>query len=150
MWFRGQDDIDVIACCHDSASQNNTHYSDPSTRFSVLVTARDRFFQATLELIELSARIAEPGDLNSRVAANVQNRTSRESQQVYAGRRNVFAHVGGGDIKPSCLKFLNQFVMYQVNLTQVRLRRVCPDSRAVLHRDASMGITLHAFALDQA
>ena len=71
MRFRGQNDFDVIACGYDSASQNNTHYSDPSKQLAVLITVRDRFFQATLELIELSARIAEPGDFNSRVRTNV-------------------------------------------------------------------------------
>ena len=82
--------------------------------------------------------------------AKMQPRAGRQGQQIDAGCGDVLAKLAGLNRKTFGAQFVEQFGMNQMHLTQIGLRRVPADARAVLDRLAHMGVAGDTQSLEQA
>ena len=98
------------------------------TIVAVLVAADDLLQQAVLEAVDLEAGVAEPGDLDDRLRAYAQQvpmgRPSRSMPCVVTFSPSC----PGATSKPCSADLVEQLPVDQVDLAQVRLRRILGDA----------------------
>ena len=86
-WFAGPD---------FTAGQNDAHDSGFADQLAIAVAIQCGIHQSGLDLVELGARVAQSGDLDDGVPAEMQASAGRQPEQIDAGCRHVFAHLAGG------------------------------------------------------
>jgi hypothetical protein len=86
----------------------------------------------------------------STTAAEAEAGAGRQDEEVDAFGGDVFAHLTGGDLEAGGAQLGVELGVDQVDLAQVRLRRVACDPRAVLDGDAGMGVAVNAETGDEA
>ena len=79
----------------------------------------------------------------------MQQRVSREGKHVQALGEDVLAELAGRQLIALCASLVEELRVEQVDLAQVRLRRIPCHTRAVLDRDTRVGVTLYADARQQ-
>ena len=87
--------------------------------------------------------LRRPVTRTSAVATDPQHRAGRQTEQIDVARQDVFADIAGADHKSLNFQRFKQFPVQQMDLAQVRLRRVARDAGAVFHGRAEMGIALY-------
>ena len=86
---------------------------------------------------------------NERAAADAEDGPRGERQEVEAGRRDVLAEVTRARGEAVGAELVVEFLRHEVHLTQVRLRRVALDARAVLHGGTAVRVAFHSDAGDE-
>ena len=120
-------DADRVAGTHLAANHHDPHHAGLANEVAILIAMEHRCQQAGLEVIQLVAGIAQSGDLQDRVTANRQQRAGWQRQQINAPRRDVFAHLPGGDVETGRAQFLVQLAVDQMHLAQVGLIGIHSD-----------------------
>ena len=95
---------------------------------------------------DLHAGVAQACDANHRIGSDAQCRIGRQGEQVHALGGDVLTELARQDGKALAPQFIKQFGVHQVNLAQVGLSRIARHTRAMLYRDATVGIALDAKA----
>src|SRR5262245_34327875 len=93
-------------------------------------------------MVDLLARVTQTGDFDNCLRPKPKECAGGERQQVESSRGDVLAHVASLNVEPLRTQFVMQFGVDEVDLAQVRLRRVDRNAGAMLHRDAGMCIAL--------
>jgi hypothetical protein len=109
---------------------------------AVLVAVQDGRHQALLEMVELDARVAQPGHLHDRLRSQPQAGTRRQREQLDAARRDVLPHAAGGDVEALRAQLVVQLAVDEVHLAEVGLARVAGHPGAMLDGPAQVGVAL--------
>jgi hypothetical protein len=97
--------------------------------------------------LNLPAGIAETSDLDHSFGTKPESRARRQGKQVDAARCHVFSDRAGLDIEAACAKLVEQFLVDQMHLPQIRyIRTFGPDVIAMLHLLAHVRIPFHTEA----
>ena len=91
--------------------------------------------------VELRARVAQAGELDDGVLAEVEPGADGQGEQVDAAGRDVLAEVAGCHREPATSELVEQLGLHEVDLPEVR-RRVRLAARHVLHHRARVRIPL--------
>ena len=91
-----QFELDRVSGPDFTAGQNDAHDSGFADQLAIAVAIQCGIHQSGLDLVELGARVAQSGDLDDGVPAEMQASAGRQPEQIDAGCRHVFAHLAGG------------------------------------------------------
>lgn len=94
---------------------------------AVAIASKNSVEQTWLESIDLSARVAQPGDLDDRLGPNAQLRAAGQCEQVQIPGGDVFAELTRLDVEALRIKLSEQLGVDEVHLSKVGLGRVCGD-----------------------
>jgi hypothetical protein len=142
-------DADQVALVHDPSRHDDPHDPGEADQRAALVAPPRRLHEPGLQAVQLPARIAQPGDLDDRLLADVQRAPAREREEVEATSRDVLSHEPDVDLEPLGAKVDVQLRREQMDLTQVRLGGIAREPAQVLHRGATMRIALDAETREQ-
>jgi hypothetical protein len=143
VWLRRKKHSDLIACAHVTAGSDHRHHTRLADQLAVGIPIEYGRQQAREEPVELTAGIAQPGDLDERRGSELKPRTSRERKQVHASSRDVLSDAAGTHGKPHSLQLVVQLSVDQMDLAKIRLLGVSGNSRTVLNPLAQMHVALH-------
>jgi hypothetical protein len=149
MGFARQLDINRIPGPDFASRRYDTHHTRLADQVSIFITIQYGRKKSLLEVVQLCARISQAGDRDHRRAAQMKACPLGQGKQVKTFGRYVFAQVTRQYLETAPLQFLEQFGMNQVNLAEIRLRRVFRDTGAMLDSHAGMGVPFHADPGDQ-
>src|SRR4051812_42841426 len=123
---------DAIARRHRSVGEDDPHDSGFARERAVGVAVEHRGHQAGDETVELRAWIAQAGDLDDGVVAEVESGSGREAEQVDATRGHVLTHRARAHDELACRQLVVELAVDQVHLPAVGLAGIACDSRSVL------------------
>lgn len=146
---RGELEFDPVSRSNLSTVHHDPHDAGLANQVAARVVIEGGFHEAGLKLVELVARVAQAGDLYDGRAPNVQTRTRGEREQAQSDRGDVLTHAAWVDGEPTFAKLVVQLRVNEVDLAQIRLRRVAGDSRPVFHRRSLVGVVAHTQACDE-
>src|SRR5215472_19190044 len=144
-----QFDADPVALAHLAALYDDPHDAGFADEVAPFFAAERRGHQPRLYPVQLAARVAQPGHLDDRRAAEMEPGAGRQSEQINAAHRDILAHLPGRDAEAGFAQFVMQFGMNEVDLAQIRLARIAFDARAVLHARAGMRVAFDAEPREQ-
>jgi len=98
------------------------------THLAVVIASKNSVEQTWLESIDLSARVAQPGDLDDRLGPNTELRTSGQCEQVQIPGGDVLAELTRLDVEALLTKLSEQLGVDEVHLSEVGLGRVCGEA----------------------
>src|ERR1700678_4270548 len=90
-----------VAGAHITAGDDNTHYACLPHQVALVVAVEHGGHQPVLELVELEAWVAQPGDLHDRGPTEVEASPGGQGQEVNAASGDVLAHLAGPDLEPT-------------------------------------------------
>src|ERR1041384_2657607 len=99
MRLRRELDLDRVARPDLAALYDDAHHPRLADQLAVGIAVEDRLHQPRRDLVELGAWVAQPLEVDDRLASQAQARTRREGEQLYAARGHVFAHLAGRDLE---------------------------------------------------
>ncbi|GAA2464258.1 hypothetical protein GCM10010405_55770 [Streptomyces macrosporus] len=138
-----QFDLDRVAGAHHAAGPDDAHHPGLADDVAVLVAADDLLRQARPEVLDPEAGVAQSGELHDRLAAEAQQRARGRAEQVDAAGGDVLAELPRPHVEPRPADLVEQLLVDQVHLAQVRLGGVLGDARAVLDRHPRVDVPLH-------
>lgn len=142
-------DRDRIDGADRSTRADDRHDAGLADQTAIARPAEHRRQQTGAETLDLSAGIAQSSHLQHRLRADAQHGGARQAEQIKPSRENILAQIARADSETPHLQFVEQFGMDQVNLPQIRLRRIHRDARTMLHRRPAMRIAAHPVSGDQ-
>src|SRR5450759_2649935 len=110
---------DPAAGCHDA------HAPGLANHLAVGVASKNGVEQTRLESVDLSAGVAQSGDLHNRLGPNAQNRSLGECEQVQIPGGDVLAELARLDVETLLTKLSEQLGVDEVHLSKVALGRIC-------------------------
>src|SRR6266404_4424375 len=140
MWHGRQLHAYGIAGPNVALGDHDAHDSSLANQIAVRIPVQRCGHQVYLEIVDLDAGIAQAGDFDNGACAKMQPRAGWQGQQIDAGCGDVLAKLAGLNGKAFGAQLVEQFSVNQMHLTQIGLRRVLADARAVLHRLAHMAV----------
>lgn len=145
----GEFSADDVAGANFAAFEHNAHDTafDPYTTIGIAV--EQPAHQSWPKRIDLPAGIAQAGDLDDRICAQMQARARRQFQQLQTARRDVLADSAGKKLIAGSSEFFEQLGMYQMHLAQIRPRWIFTHTYAMLHLCSGMCVTADANTGDQ-
>ena len=141
--------FDLISRRDRPGHQHNAHDSSLANQFTFWCSVEHGREKARLEVLDLCAGVSKASDSYNCLRANAKDSTLAERQQWEARGCDVFAQLARHHLETSLGEFVQEFLMQQVNLPQVRLRWVFGYARAVLDCDAIVGVSDDPVSLDQ-
>lgn len=105
--------------------------------------------KARLEVLDLCTGVSETSDTHHRLRTYTKDRTFAQRQQRKPRRRDVLAQLAGRHAQALRGQFVQQLLVQQVNLPEVRLSGVFGYARAVFDGAAEVGVADDAVSLDQ-
>ena len=106
---------------HDAHDPGLAHH------LAVAIASKNSVEQTRLESVDLSARVAQPGDLDNRLGPNAQLRAAGQCEQVQIPGGDVLAELTRLDVETLLTKLSEQLGVDEVHLSKVGLGRVCGD-----------------------
>ncbi|GHA10167.1 hypothetical protein GCM10007989_00340 [Devosia pacifica] len=149
MWPFGQLHRDKATGKNDATLFHYSHNARLAYKRAVRIPVENRGEKALAEGLNLLAGIPQTSDAQHNRVTNLQQRVCRQPQQIEACRRDVLAQCTGRNIWIDRPKFVQQLGVYEVDLTQVRLRRVHRYPGAMLDGRSEVRIAKHTMARDQ-
>ena len=142
MRLGGQLHLDRIARPDRSTGRDDAH--DPGLAHDVArrIPTDDLLQQAVLELVDLQARVAQAGDLDDGFVTEVQQRADGEAEEIDAARGDVLPEIPRSYLVARLTEFLEQLLVDQMDLAQIRLGGVLRNAGTVLDRDPRMYVPL--------
>lgn len=134
---------DGVAGTDLAAGDHDPHDAGLADQAALGVAIEDGVHQAWLKVVQLLAGVSQAGNLDHSLADREPG-ARRQGQQIEAAGGDVLAHVARPDPEPLCDKGLVQFGVNQMDLAQVRLRRIASHARPMLDGHARMTVVLHA------
>lgn len=141
--------LDAIARRDGARAQYHSHDPSLANKLSLLGTRKDRGENTGLEALNLRAGVTKPSDPHQRARTDPKNRAFAEAEQRQARGGDVFAHLARRYVQACFGKFVEQLMVQQVNLPEVRLSRVLGYTRAVFDCRAKVCVSGDAVPLDQ-
>jgi hypothetical protein len=117
-------DDDGIAGAYDAPGEHDTHDTSATNDFARVVATRHLGEQPGLKSVDLHTGVSEPCDLNDRFFANAKPRAEWKFEECEAARGEVLTELPGLNQKTVGLELVRQFVVDEVDLPKIRLRRV--------------------------
>lgn len=136
-------DAYAVMRADDSTGDDDAHDPSLADQAPVLVAVKDRLHQPRLKDVQLITGIAQSGHLNDRVGTEVQPGAAGQAEEVQAAGGDVLAHLPRCDIEAAISQLVVELGMNEVDLPQVRLCRVGPNSGAMLHGHPGVRIVVH-------
>ena len=130
----------------------NKHYRHHPTgpNDPAVVAVSKQLHQPVLELVDLDAGIAQACQLDGRLRANPQHGPGGKGEQVDACGGDVLSELTGSNVVALLSEWCEQFLMDQVYLPEVRLRRVSsPCQIAVLDQLAGVRVAFYSHARNE-
>jgi hypothetical protein len=124
------------------AAQHDAHDSGLSDQLTLGISGQHFGKQAGLVSFDLGARITQAGDLDHRVLPDMQDRVLRQAKYIKSANSQVLSHLAGQDLQALSGQFIQKFGCEKMHLTQVRLRRIPRNARAVTNQCPTMGVAL--------
>lgn len=147
LWDKNR--FDAIAWRDCARGQYHSHDPSLANELSLLGTGKDRGEKTGLEALNLRAGVTKPSDPYQRSRTDSKDRALAETKQRQARGGDVFAHLARRYVQASFGKFVEQLMVQQVNLPEVRLSRVLGYTRAVFDCRAKVCVSGDAVPLDQ-
>src|SRR5918997_4276520 len=142
--LRRQLDAYPVAGSHLAARDHDAHDAGFPHEVALFVAIEDGRHEAVLEAVELPAGVAQARHPDERLLAEAERGPGRQAEQVDAAGGYVLAHLPGPDVEARRPQLVVELRVYQVDLPEVRSRRVPSHPGAVLHRLAHVGVALDA------
>jgi hypothetical protein len=141
MGLRGQCHMDAVTRFNLARGNDNTHNTRLANEIASVITVQYSSHKPCLKVIKLFAGVAQAGDLNSSLCADMEPRSSGQSQQVDMTGGDVFAHIARMYLKTALLQFIMEFAVNQMHLAQIGLAGVFRDPRAVFDGLTHVSVT---------
>jgi hypothetical protein len=129
---------DPAAGYHDAHDPGLAHHT------AVAIASKNGVEQTRLESVDLSAWVAQSGDLDNRLGPNAQLRAAGQSEEVQIPGGDVLAELARLDVETLLTKLSEQLGVDEVHLSKVGPGRICGDVGAVLHRSPRVSITVNS------
>jgi hypothetical protein len=139
----GELDVDHVGRADEAAHEHDPHDAGLADEVAVRVTVEDGTHEAVLVAVDLRARVAQAGQLDDGVVAEVEPGADGQAEQVDAAGRDVLAEVARCHGEPATRELVEQLGLHEVDLPEVR-RRVRLASRPVLNCRAGVHVALDA------
>ena len=111
---------------HDPATgYHDAHDPGLAHHIAVAIASKNGVEQTRLESVDLSAGVAQSGDLHNRLGPNAQDRSLGECEQVQIPGGDVLAELARLDVETLLTKLSEQLGMDEVHLPKVALGRIC-------------------------
>ena len=127
---------------------DNPHDAEFQMCAAVGIPGGNRLGQPPLISIDLLAGVPQAGQLDTGIS-DMNTRARREIRQCDSRSRDVFTQIARTDIKAGLAQVVEQFRLYEMNLTQVRSRGVYVFEIEMLNRHTVMGIVFDAQRFDK-
>jgi hypothetical protein len=124
----GEAHVDDISWLHGAAAQDDSHDPGLAHEPPVLIAPKDGVEQAWLEGVDLSTRVAQPGDLDDCLGAYPELGALGQCEQVQIPGRDVLAKLARSDVEALPTNLGEQLSVDEVHLSEVRLGRVRSDA----------------------
>ena len=105
----GHFDADGVAGPHEAACDDDRHHARLAHEVPALGSDHQSGLQADLEPLDLTAGIAQAGDLDHCGLADMQTRPPRQAQQIHAVGENVLSEVPRHDMKTGGAQLVKKF-----------------------------------------
>ena len=135
-------DFHRVVRSDDSADRHYPHDSGLAYHGSVLVAVENRCHKAILEVVELTARLAQAGHLDHRLTTKVQPCARRQKEKIDAAGENVLAHLARSYGETPQEKLVVQFAGEQMDLPQIGALGASPYLSPMADCRARMDIVL--------
>lgn len=139
-----QFDANRIVWTYWPAAQNNPHDARFADGLSICIAIENCREQAQLMVVELPARIAKTGHEHFRTTAELERRIPRQGQEIEATGENILAHRARADLEAFRFQLVMKFLMNEMHLPEIGLRRIGRHPRTMFDRHAHMGVTVDA------
>jgi hypothetical protein len=96
----GELDVDHVGRADEAAHEHDPHDAGLADEVAVRVTVEDGTHEAVLVAVDLRARVAQAGQLDDGVVAEVEPGADGQAEQVDAAGRDVLAEVAGRQVNP--------------------------------------------------
>lgn len=145
----GELDGNRVSDSDDSAGDDHGHHACFAYEAALLVALEDCGHESPLVLVELTARVAQAGDLDDRVRPEPQAGSGGQREQVDTAGEHVLTEGPRAHGETGCGEFVQQLGVHQVHLAQVGCGGIALDPGEVLHGRTRVRVTLDAEAGDQ-
>lgn len=125
MGWAGKLYLDEVVLEHIAAFDHDCHHPAFADQLTIGVAVEHGGGQSALVAIQLTAGIAQAGDLDDGRFAQRKPCALGQGQYIQSARGDVLAQGAGIDTKPGCTQLIEQLGMNQVNLAQIGLMRIC-------------------------
>ena len=132
-----------------TARDDDRHDPGLADQVAVGIVPEHGLEQTGLKRLDLPAGIAQAGDLDQGLGAKAKPRSRWQCQQVDAAGSHVFSDRARPQVEPAGVKLLEQLLVDEMHLPQIRNMTEFPDVRAVLHRFAHVRIASDAKTGDE-
>lgn len=147
VWFLRKHDGDRLPGRYSAAANNDTHHARFAHELATRGSAKHRCHEPRLKGIELPARIAKAGQSNTGTRAEPKLGARGKAKKIDALGRYVFTHLPRQNGKPGRGKLIERLTLNQMDLPQIRLRRIARDARTMLYCRSAMSVAVHTQAL---
>lgn len=127
-----------------AARAHNSHDPRLSHDLTVRISTEDRGEETGAKVLQLRARIPQPGELDDHLGTEPKSGASREAEEVDSPCGHVLAEIARSDREPRRTQLVVQLGVDEVHLAQIRLPWVPRHARAVSDRGALMSVSLDA------
>ena len=132
-----------------AARADNSHDPRLSHDLTVCTSTDDRGEEPGAKLVQLHARIPQPGELDDHLGPETKSRANREAEEVDSACGHVLAEIARSDREPGRTQLVVQLGVDEVDLAQIRLRRIPRHARAMPDRGALMRVSVDAQPRDE-
>ena len=140
---------DTITRRHNAVCDHDCHYARLADDRAIERPVDHCLGQTALEMVELSARIAQAGQFDDRRRSKPQPRPRRHIEQCQPARQHILADIARSEVEALAAQVIEQFGVDKVDLAQVGLARVDCDAGPVPDGGAGMGVSGNAETREQ-
>jgi hypothetical protein len=145
----GINHLHAIAWRDGAGDHDRSHDPSLANKLSLSGSGEHCGKKTGLEAFNLRARVTESSDPNHRPRTDSKDRPFAETKQWQTRGGDVFAHLARSYVQTCFGEFVEQLLVQQVNLPEVRLTRVLGYTRAVFDCRAKVGVSGNAVPFDQ-
>jgi hypothetical protein len=128
VWLGGKCHPDHVSGSNDPARDHDRHHSGLANNVSFMVLADHMREQAGLEIIDLVTGIAQAGNLDHCIIAELQPGSLGHVKEIDAASGDVLAHIPRAYGVTIVGNLIEELSMDEMDLPQIRLIRVPDDS----------------------
>lgn len=140
---RREDNRDGVAGTDPSPGDHDPHDAGLADQATLGVPIEHGVHQAWLKEVKLLAGVSQAGNLDHDLADREPG-ARRQRQQIEAAGGDVLADIAGRNSEALAGQFVEQLGVDQMDLAQVRLRRIASYARTMPDGHARMTVALHA------
>jgi hypothetical protein len=143
-WLGWPFDLNRVARPNLTTREDDTHDSGDTGYGTVLISVSQPPHQAFLEVINLEARVPQPGQFNNSIRSDAQQCPRWKRKQVNTFGRNVLTELTSSNGVALPCQLVEQLLVDDVNLPEVGLRCVLAHQMPVLDQFTGVSISIHS------